>query len=389
MDFSLSDEESETLATVRSFISREVVPFEPVLMERDRQGQVGLLTPDERHLLQERARRSGLWGVDTPERFGGAALSNVVVAMVYTEYGRSFVDFKFGGWSPEILYLASEEQQHRYLLPQLEGTRHYCYALTEPGTGSDARNIRTTAVRVGDAWVINGEKTFITYGNEADFAIVFARTPDEDVVKGSVTAFFVDRDAGWKSSRLAMMGAHDAASLVFDNVWVPDANRFGDVGGGFGLALRFIHRNRYQLPARWAGAGERLLEMAVAYAQDRETFGRPLASRENIQFMIADAEAELRATKLLAYHAADLQDRGLDYRHAANCAKLFGAQSINRLVDSVMQIFGGMGYSRELPVERWYRDLRVARIYEGSDEMARMAIARDLFRGYLAPGEIR
>lgn len=388
MDFTISDEERAVLASVRAFIDHEVVPYEAELMERDSRGEVGLLTPGERRELQAKARRSGLWGIDTPEQYGGAALSSLLVAMIYTEYGRSFVDFKFGGWSPEILYLVDEDQKREYLIPQIEGTRHYCYALTEPGTGSDARNLSTTAVRMGDEWVLNGEKVFITYGNEADFAIVFARTPEEPVPAGSVTAFLVDRDMGWKSSRLRMMGAHDAASLYFDSVRVPLRNVFGEVGGGFGLALQFIHRNRYQLPARWAGAGERLLEMAIAHATTRETFGRPLASRENIAFMVADAETDVRATKLLAYHAAGLQDQGSDYRHAANAAKLFGAQAANRVVDAVMQIHGGMGYSKEMPIERWYRDLRVARIYEGSDEMARMAIARDLFRGHVAPGQL-
>lgn len=163
---------------------------------------------------------------------------------------------------------------------------------------------------------------------------------------------------------------------------------FGDVHDGFPIAMRFIHRNRYQLPARWGGNCARLVEMAIAHATGRETFGKPLADRENIRWMIADAETRTRAITLLAYHAACLDRDGKDYRHAANAAKLFGAVTANQIVDDVLQIHGAMGYARELPIERFYRDLRVARIYEGSDEMQRLANSRNLIAGHVTAGEL-
>lgn len=387
MQVALGDEDRQIRRTVRSFVEREVMPWEQELIAREIAGGLGLLTATELGSLQRRARQAGLWGIDTPEEYGGADLDPFTQALIFTEYGRTFVNFKFGGSAPEILYGANDDQKREYLVPTIEGERIQCFALSEPGTGSDARNLRTTAVRSGDDWVIDGEKTWVTYGNDADYAIVFARTSDDGGTHG-ITAFLVDREMGWKSTPIPMMGAHDPATVSFEGVRVPSRNVFGEVDRGFPTAMRFIHRNRYQLPARWGGNCARLIQMAIAHATARETFGKPLSQRENIRWMIADAETRTRAITLLSYHAACLHRDGKDYRHAANAAKLFGAITANEIVDDVVQIHGAMGYAKELPVERWYRDLRVARIYEGSDEMQRLANSRNLLAGHTSPGEL-
>ncbi len=379
MDFSLTDEQRAIRDTVRDFVDRELKPREQFLMQSEASGGPAHMSESEERELQLKAKASGLWGIDTPEEYGGVNFDWVTQALVNIELGRTFVHFNFGGTAPEVLYYLNEEQKARYLVPTIAGDRKFCFCLSEPGVGSDAHNISTTAVRDGDDWIINGEKTWITVGNEADYALVFCKTPQEGE---GVTAFLVDRDMGWKSSPIRMMGAHDPAAISFEDVRVPNANMFGGIGEGFKYAMRFIHRNRaIILPAREIGASERLLQMATDYAQQRITFGEPLSQRENIRFMIAESEIEIRALKLLTLNAAWQNDAGHDVRHASCVTKYYGAQVANKIVDRVMQIFGGIGYSKELPIERWYRDLRIERIYEGSDEMNLLSISRNLFNG--------
>jgi alkylation response protein AidB-like acyl-CoA dehydrogenase len=313
-------------------------------------------------------------------------LSAVMTALLEAELGRTFVPFSFGGSADNILFHANDEQKERYLLPTIEGTRRSCFAITEPGAGSDAKAIRTTARRDGSDWVINGEKTFITGGNEADFAMVFAVTDPEKGANGGVTCFLVDRDMGWRSEYIDTMGEWGPASLVFEDVRVPDSQVLGEVGQGFALAMQWIGRGRYLLPARAIGSCERLLSMAIEHANTRETFGAPIAERQAIQWMIADSGVEIEALRWLVLHAAWQVDSGLDSRHAQSIAKLYGGQKANEIVDRVLQIHGGMGYTRELPVERWYRELRLLRIYEGTDEIQRRTIARNLLKGYVKVG---
>ncbi|TMZ50884.1 acyl-CoA dehydrogenase, partial [Klebsiella pneumoniae] len=190
------------------------------------------------------------WGVQTPEEYGGMGLSAVMTALLEVELGRTFVPFSFGGSADNILFHANDEQKERYLLPTIEGTRKSCFAITEPGAGSDAKAIRTTAHKDGSEWVINGEKTFITGGNEADFAMVFAVTDPEKGADGGVTCFLVDRDMGWRSEYIDTMGEWGPASLIFDNVRVPESHILGELGQGFALAMQWIGRGRYILPAR-------------------------------------------------------------------------------------------------------------------------------------------
>ncbi|HEY4460347.1 MAG TPA: acyl-CoA dehydrogenase family protein [Pseudonocardiaceae bacterium] len=387
MDFTLSTEEKEVRDWVRTFVRKEVIPLEPEVLRRERAGQPGL-TRDELRDLQLKAKDAGFWGVQTPVDYGGMGLSAIMTALLQAELGRTFVPFDFGGNADNILYFGNDEQKQRYLLPTIAGERKSCFAITEPGAGSDAKAIRSTAVRDGDEWVINGEKTFITGGNEADFTMVFAVTDKEKGADGGVTCFLVDRDMGWKSEPIATMGQWGPAALVFDNVRVPHENILGEVGRGFELAMRWIGRGRYLLPARAIGSCERLIEMAIEQAKSRVTFGEPIANRQAIQWMIADSAVELEALRWLVLHAAWQVDAGMDSRQAQSMAKLYGGVKANEIVDRVLQIHGGMGYTRELPVERWYRELRLLRIYEGTDEIQRRTIARNLIKGHASVGGV-
>ncbi|WP_231972652.1 acyl-CoA dehydrogenase family protein, partial [Nocardiopsis alborubida] len=380
------DEQRAVRDWVRTFVERELMPLENEVLRREREGHPPGLNAEERARLRELARKSDFWGVETPVEYGGMGLDAVTAAIIEIELGRTFLTFKFGGEADNILYHANEEQKERYLLPTIAGERRSCFAITEPGAGSDAKAIRTRAVRDGDAWVINGEKTFITGGNEADFAMVFAVTDPDRGADGGVTCFLVDRDAGWTSEPIDTMGERRPASLVFQDVRVPHENILGEEGRGFELAMKWIGKGRYLLPARALGGCERLLDMAIEYSRTRETFGAPIADRQAIQWMIADSQTEIEALRLLVLHAAWQVSVGRDSRHAQSIAKLFGGVKANEIVDRVMQIHGGMGYTRELPIERFYRDVRLLRIFEGTDEIQRRTIARDLLKGHVKVG---
>jgi acyl-CoA dehydrogenase len=381
VDFSLTEEQREVRDWVRTFVRKEIMPLEPEVLRRERAGQPGL-DRTEMRALQLKAKESGFWGVLTPEEYGGMNLGAVMAALLEAELGRSFIQFRFGGSADNILFYANDEQRETYLKPTIAGEKISCFAITEPGAGSDARAIRTSAYQDGGDWVINGEKTFITGGNEADFTMVFAVTDKEKGANGGVTCFLVDREAGWKSHPIDTMGEWGPAALTFENVRVPARNILGEVGRGFELAMRWIGQGRYLLPARAIGACERLVEMGIDYANTRSTFGQPIAERQAIQWMIADSAVEIEALRWLVLHAAWQVDQGMDSRQAQSMAKLYGGVKANEIVDRVLQIHGGMGYTRELPVERWYRELRLLRIYEGTDEIQRRTIARNLIKGH-------
>ncbi|MEU8148016.1 acyl-CoA dehydrogenase family protein [Nonomuraea sp. NPDC048901] len=382
MDFSLSAEERQIRDTVRSFVEKEIMPLEPEVLRNEREGRPAL-APEVLRDLRARARKMGFWGINTPEEYGGAALGPVMSAIIVMELGRTFVPFMFGGSADNILYAGTPEQQARYLLPTIEGERRSCFAITEPGAGSDARNIRTRAVRDGAEWIINGEKTFITGGSEADFVMVFAVAEPY-----GVTCFLVDRDMGWTSEPIPTMGEWGPASLVFQDVRVPEENILGELGKGFELAMQWIGQGRYMIPARAIGSAERMLGMAIDYAKIRKSMGQTISEYQAIQWMIADSQVEIEAAKWLTLYAAWRVQEGLDARHAASIAKLNGAVMANQVVDRVLQIHGGMGYTKELPIERWYRELRLLRIFEGTDEIQRRTIARNLIKGHARLGTI-
>jgi alkylation response protein AidB-like acyl-CoA dehydrogenase len=387
VDFSLSDEQKAIRETVRSFITREVMPLEDELLRRERRHEPGL-TRDELTQLQLKAKRFGFWGLSTPEEYGGMDLPAVTQSLIWTEIGRTVVPFRFGGEADNILYHGDERQKQEYLIPTIEGQRISCFAITEPGAGSDAANIKMSARPDGGDWVLNGEKTFITNGNDADFAIVVAVTDPVKGAHGGSTAFLVDREMGWTSSFIQTMGEGGPASLFFDNVRVPGKNILGEIGQGFQLGMKWILKGRFTIPSHAIGIAERVLQMAIDYANTRETFGKPIGTNQAIQWMIADSEVELEAARLIVLRAAWAVDQGIDPRHSSSMAKLLGANMVNRVVDRAMQIHGGMGYTRELPIERWYRLVRLYRIFEGTDEMQRLIISRDLLRGHTKIGDL-
>jgi acyl-CoA dehydrogenase len=386
MDFSLTEEQKMVQQTVRRFVERELIPLEREALQNEGKYPTGI-EPALYRSLQMKAKEMGFWGINTPEEYGGANLGAVMSALIAMEMGRTFVPFSFGGSADNILYHCNEQQKQEYLIPTIEGKRRSCFALTEPGAGSDPSSIRTTAVKDGRHWVINGQKVFITNGNEADFTMVFAVTDREKPPQnGGVTCFLVDRSMGWTSRPVETMGGWSPAELFFDNVRVPEDHVLGEVGQGFSLGMQWIGQGRWIIASRAVGTAERLLEMAIEHAKQRVTFGQPIANRQAIQWMIADSAVEVQATKWLALHAAWKADQKQDNRYEASIAKLFGANMVNHVVDRVMQIHGGMGYTREMPIERVYRDVRVTRIYEGTDEIQHYIIARALLRGYVKLG---
>ena len=383
MDFDLSAEEREIRDWVRTFVRKEIVPLEPQVLERERRGERGLhgrraeqpsgqgsLVRLLRHPDAGESRRDG-----AGRRRRGAHRDRagpVVRAVPLRRRGRQ-----------HPLHAPPRSSRTTYLRPTIEGERKSCFAITEPGAGSDARAIRTSARREGDEWVINGEKTFITGGNEADFVMVFAVTDKEKGADGGVTCFLVDRDRGLDVAPRSTRWASGARpSLVFEDVRVPHAAILGEEGKGFELAMRWIGKGRYMLPARALGSCERLVEMGMEHARNRVTFGQPIAERQAIQWMVADSAVEIEALRWLVLTAAWQVDHGLDSRQSQSMAKLYGGVKANEIVDRVLQMHGGMGYTRELPVERWYRELRLLRIYEGTDEIQRRTIARNLLKGH-------
>lgn len=387
MDFSLTDEQKMIQKTVRSFVKKELIPLEAEVLRNEREGKPGI-SEEKIAELRSKAKDMGFWGINTPEEFGGADLGPTMTALIMMELGRTFVPFSFGGSADNILYYCNEQQKENYLLPVINGEKKSCFALTEPTAGSDAANITMRAVKDGNDWVLNGEKVFITNGNEADFAMVFAITDSEKGPQGGVTCFLVDREMGWHSEYIHTMGEWGPASLVFDNVRVPEENILGELGKGFALGMKWIGQGRWIIPARGLGAAERLLQMAIDYSHQRFTFGKPISERQAIQWMIADSAVEIEATRWLVLHAAWLAEDGRDNRHYSSIAKLYGTNMANRVVDRVLQIHGGMGYTKELPIERWYREMRVWRIFEGTDEIQRHIISRNLLKGNVKVGEL-
>jgi acyl-CoA dehydrogenase len=381
MDFGLSNEQRMILGTVREFVTKELLPLEAEAQRAELDGR-SFPGPGDIRRLQQRAKTAGLWGLLTPEEYGGANLGLLMTSLISMETSKALIPFSYGGYADNILYVCNASQKQQYLVPTIEGDRTSCFALTEPDTGSDATNIQMPAVRNGPCWILNGRKVFITNGLEADFAIVFAVTDKSKGHQGGVTAFLVDRAMGWSSEPIQTMGAWRPAEITFEDVRVPEENVLGEVGKGFQLAMSWIGQGRIIIPARAVGQAQRLLEMALDYSRQRIAFGRPIAEYQAIQWMLADSAVEIEQVKWLVLNAAWKADQGGDARHEASIAKLAGAGMIWRVVDRVMQIHGGMGYTKEMPIERVMRDVRVYRIYEGTDEIQRRSIARNLLKGH-------
>lgn len=383
MDFNLPEELQLLKETVRRFVDEELIPLEAEFRPEADPMPEKLLRP-----LQEKAKSIGLWLLDVPQEYGGAGLDLLTRCVIQEEMGRTVVipyrhNEVFG---PEVrppLFHCNEVQKEKYLFPVLKGEKRMCFALTEPDAGSDPASMQTRAVRHGDDFVINGTKRFISRASYADFAQVMALTDPKKRARGGITSFLVDMDTpGVTLSRQqpTMMG--DAPwEIVFENVRVPEANVLGDVGEGFSLAQRYLNQGRVRYHgAQSVGMAQRALEMMMDYAQDRVTFGKPLAERQVIQFMIADSVMEMHAARLMVQECAWRHDQGENVRETSYMVKITCAEMASRVVDRAIQVFGGMGLTKELPLEWMYRQLRSIRITEGATEVLRWTLARNLLK---------
>ncbi|MFQ5913003.1 MAG: acyl-CoA dehydrogenase family protein [Nitrospinota bacterium] len=364
--------------SVRAFVARELQPIEQMVDERDE------ISPETYERLRAKAAAMGLLGLAYPSEYGGSALGVLAQCVVREEFGKTSDALRIVcTQGPNKMILAgTEEQKERYLAPAIRGERLMAFAVTEPDAGSDVASIRTRAQPKGDGFVLNGRKHFVTNGPIADVVVVFAVTDPERRARGGITAFLVDRGTpGFSVGRIhKKMGwrGSPTSELIFENCRVPRPQVLGELGGGFSLLMKFLDEQRLAVGAGCVGTAERLLRMAREYARERVTFGRPLADRQAIQFMLADSAVEIHAGRLMVYEGARRADEGERVTREAAMAKVFCSEMAGRVADRTLQIFGGMGYMKELPIERMNRDLRNHRIAEGTSEILRIVIARDL-----------
>ncbi|MGH2377741.1 MAG: acyl-CoA dehydrogenase family protein [Candidatus Limnocylindria bacterium] len=377
MDTTLPEELVLLQKSVRAFVEQRLLPHEREIEERDE---------IPRALIDEMAS-AGLFGVGFAEDVGGQGAGKLGYCVMVEQLARAnaslwnVVGASVGLAGTAIDLGGSDEQRRRYLPDLLSAKRIGAYALSEPGAGSDAGALRTTAKRDGDAYVLSGAKTFITNAPIADLFVVFANADPAAGSKG-ITAFVVDRDApglevGPRDAKMGLRGS-TIAQLFFSDVRVGLDRRLGEEGRGFALALATLDRGRLGLAAHAVGAAQRLLEASVAQAKARSQFGRPIAANQAIQWMIADAATEIHAARLMVYDAASRLDRGERVTERAAMTKLFATEMLGRVADAAVQVHGGMGYMKELWIERAYRDARIYRIYEGTSEIQRVVIAASL-----------
>lgn len=385
MDLELSEEQRLIVDTIRRFVREEIAP-----LEADLDPDASELHSDDRDRLVAKVREMGFYGLDIPARYGGPDIDIVTRTLMAIEMSQHRAGLYapcygvFGGAGLAQLYEASEDQKQRYLYPTLRGEKHGFFGLTEPSGGSDpARAIQTTAVKDGDDWVLNGSKIFISGADTADFGITFART-DSARGREGITCFIVDTDSpGFHVRRVVhtLRSTSYATELQYDNLRVPAANVLGEVNRGFAIANDRLTRQRIPYSAACIGVAVKAQEMAIAYANQRETFGDRLASRQAIQWMIVDNEIDIRTSRWLTLAAADKANRDQPFRTEAAMAKLVSTEAGGRVVDRSMQIHGGYGMTKDLPLERWYREIRIRRIGEGPSEVQRLIMARDLLGG--------
>lgn len=379
MDLELPSEIVQIQDTVRNVV-RDLLKLEP------RYHETGEGAEEAKALFLE----TGLYGMPFPEEYGGSAQGALTVAVVEAELSRLPPQFwaemraLWGPSSKTLLRHGTKEQKDRWLPGMIDGTCPFAFALTEATGGSDVGAMRTKATRDGDGWVINGTKMFISNADKAHMVTVFAYTDREKGLKGGISAFLVAMDnPGVKVARtIPLMGTADPGvfELVFDNCRVDADALLGEEGKGFTYAMECINDGRINIGACGLGMGEMALELAVDYARQREAFGGTLADFQAIQHMIADMAVELHAARLIVYDAAWRRERGEDVTMQSSMAKLYGTEAGGRAVDKALQIFGGTGYCRGVPIERLYRDIRITRIYEGASELQRNLIGRRLLR---------
>jgi acyl-CoA dehydrogenase len=367
--------------TVRRFMDAHVHPVEEKL-DHD---VVGL--PREQLVeLQAKARALGLWALQTPAEHGGAGLGVLGQVVVGEEAAKCRMGAffpalgAFGGNPPNIMFKASAEQFEKYARPIVDGTMSKAYtAITEASGGSDpARAIKLRATQDGDGYVLNGSKMWISHAPDADWGVIYARTGEG---RQGISAFILEKDTpGVTFSRIPVMASFAPYELHFDNVRLPAAQLIGAEGQGFSLASDFLVHGRIVYAAGPIGIAQSALDMTCQWARDRDVFGGKLADKQGIQWMLVDSEVELRAARLLMYQAAWNADLGRNVRVDASVAKMYGTEAAYRVLDRCIQIHGALGISTELPLERWFRDLRVKRLGEGATEVQREVVARSMLR---------
>jgi len=385
MDLELTDEQRLLVQTVRRYVREQIIPLEAEL-----DPDAFELPEEEYQRLVKMTKEMGLWAMSAPVEYGGAGLDLTTQALLAEEMSQHRAGLyapcydTFGGGGLAQLYDASDYIKERYLLPMIRGEKRAFFALSEPSGGYDpARASQTRAVKDRDDWIRNGSKLWSSGADTADFGIVFART-DPSAGRAGITAFIVDKDMpGFQVRRIVhvLRSTDYPTELTFDNVRVPSCNVVGEVGGGFALANERLTRNRIPYAAGCIGVAVAAQRMAIEYSKHRVTFGEPLASRQAIQWMLVDNEVDIRTSRWLTLAAAQRADKGKPFRFAAAMAKLGAREAAGRVVDRALQIHCGLGGSKDLPLERWYRELRIRRIGEGPSEVQRIIMARDLLSG--------
>jgi hypothetical protein len=377
MDFRLTEEQQQIKQMVRDFAANEIRAH---VMEWD----------EAQHFPRDvidKLAGLGLLGAIFPERYGGAGLTyidyvNIIEELAAVESGIALAVAAHNSLCTGHIYLAGTDAQRERFLPKLtSGEWIGCWALTEPGSGSDASGLRTAAVRQGDTWLLNGTKNFITNATHAGVAVVLAVTDKSDRKHG-ITAFAIEMDtpgirAGKKENKLGMR-ISDTAELVLENCQVPADAVLGKVGYGFIDAMKVLDGGRISIAALSLGIARGAYDAALAYSQERQAFGKPIAGFQAIQFMLADMATEIEAARLLCYRAAALKDAGEKTTMWSSMAKLYASEVAVRVTEKGVQIFGGYGFIKEYPAEKFYRDVKLCTIGEGTSEIQRMVIAREL-----------
>jgi acyl-CoA dehydrogenase len=384
IDFSLPDDTRLLIDTVRRFVETEVHPLE------DEVERTATVPAEALKIMKSRAQALGLFAMNMPAEVGGGGLTCVQHCLVEEELGKTsdaLIRRVFGQVYP-MLMACQGDQVGKYLLPTVKGDLICAMAITEPGAGSDAASISTTAHLEDGEWVLNGTKHFISDGDIADYVIVMALTDQDKRARGGITLFLVDRGTpGFSVARTQPMMGHRGyghAELVFDQCRVPASAVLGEVGSGFKLIMKSVLQIRLaHIGARAVGMAQRALEMMRRYAGDRRQFGQPIGDFQMVQKLIADSATEIFAVKMMVMNAAWEIDQGLEPRDKVSMIKVAASEMQGRVVDRAIQVFGGMGFSKDLPLERMYRDARVTRIYDGTSEIHRMLVARSTIKNGL------
>jgi acyl-CoA dehydrogenase len=382
MDFTLSHEHTLLIDTVRSFVQKELLPHEQAVENAD------AVDPQLISEIRQKALAAGLYAFNMPESVGGGGLDYFTQALVERELAKvSWGLHVYVARPSKILMACKGEQIERYLLPAVRAEKVDCFALTEPGAGSDANAIKTRAVRQGDEFVINGTKHFISHALHADFAIVFAVTNTVELrgkTRNAVTAFLVDRDTPGLTMRrgpkcVSNRGYH-TAEMFFDDCRVPATQVLGEVDKGWEVAGAWLTAGRVMVAANCIGQAERANELALNWAANRQQFGQRIGNYQGISFKLADMATEIRAAELLMLHTAWKMDQGSMTEGDAGMAKLMASEVLGRVTDHAVQILGGIGLMDEGVAERLWRNARIERIWEGTSEIQRHIIARELLR---------